>query len=201
VKAIRRLVNGQRNVVRRERLRDDLDEELRATLELLVEEHQHRGIDPVSARLAARQELGSLAAIRDRVLVIRADALVDEGLWDIRYGTRLLRRNPIFAVTAALSLAIGIGAATAIVTVANALLLQAAPGLSEPDRLVDISKLQRGQSLSNPTVSYRTYLDLRERMTTVDRSGDGALHRHGGGRELSADASRGADRGGRSTTV
>ena len=69
----------------------------------------------------------------------------------------------MFAITAALSLAIGIGAATAIVTVANALLLTAAPGLPEPDRLVDISKLQRGVPLSNPSVSYRTYLDLRER--------------------------------------
>ena len=59
-------------------------------------------------------------------------------LQDFRYAARLLRRNPLFALTAALSLAIGIGANTAIFTIANALLFRPPAGVVAPGRLVDV---------------------------------------------------------------
>src|SRR5256885_6993858 len=92
--------------------------------------------------------------------------MLDSWLQDVRYAARLLRRNPLFALTAALSLAIGIGANTTIFTVANALLFQPAAGVSEPHRLVDIgsSKIRGGFGPS----SYPNYLDIRQRATTVD---------------------------------
>jgi hypothetical protein len=85
---------------------------------------------------------------------------------DAALAVRFLLRHPIVAVTAVLSLAIGIGANSAIFTVANALLYRAPAGVFEPDRLVDIG-IARPDSGFNPA-SYPTYLDVRQRSVTVD---------------------------------
>ena len=92
--------------------------------------------------------------------------MLDSCLHDVRYAIRLLRRNPIFALTAALSLAIGIGANTTIFTIANALLFKTPPGVVEPGRLVDIGRSQNGAGFDNN--SYPNYLDVRRRSTSSD---------------------------------
>ncbi len=89
--------------------------------------------------------------------------MFDSWLQDIRYAARLLRRNPIFAVTAALSLAIGIGANTTIFTIANALLFKPPTGVVEADRLVDVGRSQNGRGFDNG--SYPNFLDIRARNT------------------------------------
>ena len=86
-------------------------------------------------------------------------------LHDLRHGARLLRRSPLFALTASLSLAIGIGANTAIFTVANALLLRDPVGVVEAGRLVDIGTA-RGDGGLNP-VGYATYLEIQRRASTL----------------------------------
>src|SRR4030095_14764837 len=86
-------------------------------------------------------------------------------LQDIQYALRLLRRSPLFTLTAALSLAIGIGANTTIFSVTSALLLQPLPGLSDPSRLVDIGRTQDGRGFDNS--SYPNYRDYRERQKTL----------------------------------
>src|SRR2546427_4988109 len=91
--------------------------------------------------------------------------MVDGIAQDVRYAVRLLRRNPLFALTAALSLAIGIGADTTIFTIANALLFQSPPGVVEPDRVVDIGS-SRTPGGFGPS-SYPNYLDIRQRTTTL----------------------------------
>jgi putative ABC transport system permease protein len=90
------------------------------------------------------------------------DAIVQ----DIRYALRVLRHSPLFTATAALSLAIGIGASTTIFSVANALLLRPLPGLTRAHRLVDIGRTQDGHGFD--TVSFPNYRDLRERSTTIE---------------------------------
>src|SRR5262245_27600286 len=85
--------------------------------------------------------------------------MLDGLVQDVRYGCRLLRRNPLFALTAALSLAIGIGANTTIFTIANALLFKAPIGVVDPGRLVDVGRSQDGEGFDNS--SYRNYLDIR----------------------------------------
>jgi predicted permease len=80
---------------------------------------------------------------------------------DLRYALRLLRRNPLFALTAVLSLAVGIGANTTIFTIVNALLLRPPAGIADPARLVDIGRSQNGSDFDNN--SYPNYLDVRAR--------------------------------------
>jgi putative ABC transport system permease protein len=89
--------------------------------------------------------------------------MFDSWLRDLRYAVRLLRRNPLFALTAVLSLAIGIGANTTIFTIANALLFKPPPGVADASRLVDVGRSQDGQGFDN--VSYSNYLDIRARNT------------------------------------
>src|SRR6266545_3935225 len=89
--------------------------------------------------------------------------MLDSWLHDVRYAARLLRRNPLFALTAVVSLAIGIGANTTIFTIANALLFKRPIGVEQPDRLVDIGRSQNGSGFD--TNSYPHYLDIRSRDT------------------------------------
>jgi predicted permease len=89
--------------------------------------------------------------------------MLDSWLQDVRYAARLLRRNPLFALTAAASLAMGIGANTIIFTIANALLFKTPVGVVGPGRLVDVGRSQDGSGFDNG--SYPNYLDVRARNT------------------------------------
>ena len=99
---------------------------------------------------------------------VRAGAFLDTVLGDIRYAARLLVRNPLFTLTAALSLAIGIGATTTIFTVANGLLLRSAVGVTDPGRLVDIVGRRTAVAPGIDPVSYPDYLEVRRRATTLE---------------------------------
>ena len=85
---------------------------------------------------------------------------------DVRFAIRLLRKSPLFTLTAALSLAIGIGANTTIFSVASALLLRPLPGLAAPNRLIDLGRTTRGDGFD--TVSHPYYRSVRERTTLVN---------------------------------
>jgi hypothetical protein len=98
---------------------DDLDRELRNHLEFEAEEQQHRGLDPDAARTAARRLLGNEAVIKEDVRALSPWAAIDDGLQDVRYGFRLLSRQPGSALVAALTLALGLGATTTIFSVVN----------------------------------------------------------------------------------
>ena len=96
----------------------------------------------------------------------RSFVWVSDARRDLTHAARLLRRNPIMAITATVSLAIGIGANTTVFTVANALLFQPPPGVIESSRLVDIGTTRGGVGFG-PS-SYPDYLDLRQRATTFE---------------------------------
>ncbi|MDQ3417418.1 MAG: ABC transporter permease [Acidobacteriota bacterium] len=90
--------------------------------------------------------------------------MLDTWLQDARFALRLLRKSPLFTVIAALSLAIGIGANATIFSAASAMLLRPMPGLANPERLVDVGRVTRGEGFDS--VSYPNYADLRDRTTS-----------------------------------
>lgn len=132
-----RLFSLWRNLLHRNRGDRDLDEELRAVFELLVDEKVRSGMHPDEARRAARLELGSQDSLKDQVRDVRAGAGLDSFLQDVRYSLRLFRRAPGFAAVAILTLALGIGANAAIFGVVKSVLLDALP-YAGADRLVRV---------------------------------------------------------------
>ncbi|HKE87666.1 MAG TPA: ABC transporter permease, partial [Vicinamibacterales bacterium] len=98
----------------------------------------------------------------------RRGAFIDTLFRDVHFAVRLLIRNPLFALTAALSLAIGIGATTAIFTIANGLLLRAAGGVDHPETLVDIVRRNPSSGPGVQQMSYPDLVDLRRRATTIE---------------------------------
>ena len=113
----------------------------------------------------ARLDFGGIEGAKEEARQSRGLRFVDEVGQDFRYARRLLGRSPVFALTAVLSLAIGIGANTTIFTVANGLLFHEPVGVEQPSRLVDIG-VSRDNVGFNPG-SYPNYLDIRERTTTL----------------------------------
>jgi len=163
---LRRFLLRLSNVFRPDRAESELARELASNLTLLEEDFQRRGMTSGEARLAARRAFGGVEQTKDLQRDARSFLWLDDARRDLRHAVRLLRRDPLFTLTAALSLAIGIGANTTVFTVANALLLQSPAGLVEPHRLVDIGSSRNGGGFG-PS-SYPNFLDIRQRITTID---------------------------------
>ena len=108
-----------RNLLQRDRVDRDLDEEIHAALDLLIDEQRTKGLPLDEARRTALVHLGGVESVKEHVREVRAGAFIDTLVQDARYAGHLLVRNPLFTLTAVLSLSIGIGATTSVFTVAN----------------------------------------------------------------------------------
>jgi predicted permease len=135
---LRRLLSALRALLRRRRLHEELDAELDAYLEADVDARMRAGASRSDALREARIRMGSRAAVTERVRDVGWEARVEDLFQDVRHACRLLRRSPGLSAVAVLTLAIGIGANTAVFSVVNALLLRALP-VAEPHRLVVLS--------------------------------------------------------------
>src|SRR5258706_15684579 len=116
---------------------DERARELEAHLAIETDENIARGMSPAGARDAARRKLGNVTQIREEIYRMNTVGLLDTIWQDLRYGVRLLRLNPGFAAVAILSLALGVGANTAIFQLLNAVRLRALP-VSHPEQLAEI---------------------------------------------------------------
>ena len=134
-----------RNLSRHGAVERDLDEEVRAHFELLVDEYRATGMEDAAARRAARLELGGAGQVKDAVRDVRRGIWLEHGWQDVRYALRTFRRSPGFAATAVVSLAVGIAAATGLFSVVNAALLNPFPFV-DSHRIVGLGVLDKGKA-------------------------------------------------------
>jgi predicted permease len=141
---------------------DDLERELRSDLELEAEELAERGVSPDEAAYAARRSFGNATLVKEDVRNAWGGVWLENLAKDVRYALRDLRKSRAFAVTAVLSLAVGIGANTAIFSVVDGILLRPLP-YPDPDRLVRVWESEPSKGFSRNVVNPLNFLDWRDR--------------------------------------
>ena len=153
-----------RALFRKEQLERELDDELNFHLEREAAQNLRDGMNADDARYSALKSFGAMERSKEECRDARGVRLLEEFLQDLRYGRRLLAKNPGFSAIAIVTLALGIGANTAIFSVVNAFLLRPLP-YGDADRLVMVDSQQRGQSMG---VSFPDYEDWRRQNNVFD---------------------------------
>ncbi len=137
MKALRRILT----LFRKKQLDREMSEELHTHIELRTQSNINVGMHPDEARYAAQRQFGHLEGIKEKCRDQRGVTWLDEFVQDFRYGGRQLRKAPGFATVAVLTLAIGIGATTAIFSIVNSVALQPLP-YADSGRLVEILQVR-----------------------------------------------------------
>lgn len=151
----------------RARVEQDIDTELRDHEDRLAERLEREGLAREAARREAQRRLGDAVRLREAAYDVRGGGFVESVLHDVRYGWRTLRRNPGFTFAALLTLALGIGANSAIFSVASGVLLRPLP-YADPDRLAMVWMTNSRINLLEDWHSFPNYWDYRTQNTTFD---------------------------------
>ncbi|HWE83538.1 MAG TPA: ABC transporter permease [Terracidiphilus sp.] len=171
MRALRRLWAQMRNSATRQSGDGRLKEEMEEHLAMQTEENIRAGMSPWKARREAVLKFGAVEAVRESYHAERGFPLIETVLRDSRYAFRLLRKSPVFSMVIVLTLALGIGANTAVFSVMNAVLLRSLP-VADPSRVVYLRPSAPPQGTgtieSTETVSYQVYDALRKETQVID---------------------------------
>ena len=130
--------------MKRKRMMDELDEDIREHIERETQENIERGMTPEDAHTAAMKKFGNVQRVKEETREAWSWVRLEELLQDVKYGMRMLRKAPGFTAVAALTLALGIGANTAIFSVIESVMFKALP-FSGADRIVRVYETQDGR--------------------------------------------------------
>jgi putative ABC transport system permease protein len=159
-----------RALLRKSDMDRELDEELRYHIERQIEQNIRLGMNPEEAQYAARKAFGGVEQAKERSRDAHRVMWLEDLWQDLRFGARMLVKNPGFTFIAVITLALGIGANTAIFSVVNTVLLRPLP-YTEPERLVAIGwteeRKPEGRQMDD-ACSYPDFFDWRERNQSFD---------------------------------
>src|ERR1700735_5801339 len=144
----------------RKPLLDSLDEDIRIHIDIETQDNIARGMSPEEAHYAALRKFGNVARIKEDAREVWNWVLLEQLLQDIRYGLRILRKNPGFTALAVLTLALGIGANTAIFSVVYAVLLKPLP-YANPNQLVSAFAANTQEGVPEDGTSYPNFEEWR----------------------------------------
>ncbi|OLB32841.1 MAG: hypothetical protein DMG41_26255 [Acidobacteria bacterium] len=163
---LRNVVSGLRSLFRREQVDRDLDEELRAYMEMAEDGKMNQGMSRKDAMRAVRLEQGHLEGAKEVVRSAAWESLVETFLQDLRYGLRVLRKNPGFTTAAILAIALGVGINVGIFSVLNGAMLRLL-AIPRAEQIVSVDQVFHGQFQRDThgetsMFSYAEYLDYRD---------------------------------------
>jgi putative ABC transport system permease protein len=154
-----------RALFRRKSMQAALDEEVQSHLRLAAQERMERGESPEQARASAAREFGNVTLVKEVTRDMWGLRWLETLLQDLHYGARQLRRNPGFTAVGVITLALGIGANTAVFSVVSAVLIRRLP-YSDPDRLVWITEFW--PRLNNTIVPSPDFLNWRDQNQVLE---------------------------------
>jgi len=159
-----------RGLLSREKFNADMEAEMQMHLELRIEKNMAEGMKPDEARLAALRAFGGTDQIKEQCRDGMGWRLIENVIRDIRIGGRALRKSPGFSLTAVLTLALCVGANTAIFSVIYALLLKPLP-FPEPSKIVEIYNVFPKAGLPKEPCSIMQYLEYKNQTVSYDAVG------------------------------